>query len=157
MSAINTTAASALPQQSESSGLQDLSSDEFMSIILTELSNQDPLEPNDTNALLEQLSSIRAIESDEQLASELGRLVGQNELSAASNLIGNVVSGLNENNQRVAGFVSSVSRTEEGAILNLRTGERIAMERVDEVITEDELFAEADGDDGDDGEGGPTE
>lgn len=139
MSAINASAASALPAQN-ADRMSDISSDEFMSIILTELSNQDPLEPNDTNALLEQLSSIRSIESDEQLASELGRLVGQNELSSASTMIGKIVSGIDENNSRVADFVSSVSRTEDGAILNLRNGARVPMDRVDEVVTEQELL-----------------
>jgi len=39
----------------------ELSSDDFLQIIFAELTNQDPLEPQDTGALLEQLNSIRQI------------------------------------------------------------------------------------------------
>ena len=45
----------------------ELSSEEFIKIIFTELQNQDPFKPNDSSALLEQLNSIRSIESDIEL------------------------------------------------------------------------------------------
>ena len=65
-------AVSAATQSGESiatidKGFGALDSDEFTKLILTELGNQDPLEPNDTKALLEQLSIIRSIESDTKL------------------------------------------------------------------------------------------
>ena len=47
-----------------SSGFGALDSEEFLNIMFTELQNQDPFEPNDSSALLEQLNSIRSIESD---------------------------------------------------------------------------------------------
>lgn len=48
-------------------GFSEVTSDEFMSMILSELTNQDPLEPNDTENLLNQISTIRSIESDEAM------------------------------------------------------------------------------------------
>lgn len=54
----------------------ELTSDEFLEVIFAELANQDPLAPNDTQALLEQISLIRSIESDQSLA---GRLEGVTE------------------------------------------------------------------------------
>ena len=42
----------------------ELTSEEFIKIIFTELQNQDPFKPNDSGALLEQLNSIRSSESD---------------------------------------------------------------------------------------------
>ena len=47
-----------------SSGFSAMDSEEFVKIIFTELQNQDPFQPNDSSALLEQLNSIRSIESD---------------------------------------------------------------------------------------------
>ncbi|MEO0715389.1 MAG: flagellar hook capping FlgD N-terminal domain-containing protein [Planctomycetota bacterium] len=121
--------------QEPTSGVSGLSSDEFLQIIFEELAQQDPLEPNDTNALLEQLSSIRSIESDLDLASRLETIASQGELNSASGLIGDFVSGLTEDNQRVADFVGSVSRTaDDRVILNLVGGDRIKMTDVDEIL-----------------------
>lgn len=125
-----------------------LSSDEFFKLIFTELSNQDPLEPNDTNALLEQIANIRSIQSDVDLVDRLGELVGQNELSSGAGLIGRLVSGLTDTDDRVSGVVHSVSKTEDGVVLNLDGGYRVPMSRVDRVLedqTGDESQAEGGG------------
>ena len=120
----------------------ELSSDEFLDIIFTELANQDPLQPNDSSALLEQLSSIRSIQSDIDLQERLSTLVTQNELSSAAGMIGKFISGLNETNHRVFGLVDSVSRTDQGTVLNLFSGERVSMEKVDEIVDPDILFGD---------------
>jgi flagellar basal-body rod modification protein FlgD len=122
---------------SSAAGVSGLSSDEFLKLLFTELSNQDPLEPNDTGALLEQIANIRSIQSDVDLGERLTDLVGHNELSAGSGLIGRMVSGLSETNQRVTGLVHSVSKTEEGVVLNLQGGTRVPMTSVDRVLADD--------------------
>lgn len=111
-----------------------LSSDEFLELIFTELSSQDPLDPNDTNALLEQIANIRSIQSDVDLVDRLGELVGQNELSSGASLIGRLVSGISEVDDRVSGVVSSVSKTDDGVVLNLEGGIRVPMDNVDKVF-----------------------
>lgn len=122
------------PAQGAVGGISGLSSDEFFKLMFTELSSQDPLKPNDTNALLEQIANIRSIQSDVDLVARLGELVGQNELSAGAGLIGRFVSGLDETSQRVTGLVNSVSRTEDGVVLNLDGGLRVPMADVDRVL-----------------------
>ncbi|VAX41197.1 hypothetical protein MNBD_PLANCTO03-411 [hydrothermal vent metagenome] len=116
------------------SGINGLSSEEFFQLIFAEMSNQDPLKPNDTSALLDQIANIRSIESDVDLVDKLGELVGQNEMAAGAGLIGRLVSGLSEASERVTGIVNSVSRTEEGVVLNLDGGMRVPMGDVDRVL-----------------------
>ncbi len=120
--------------QSGASSVGALSSDEFFKLIFTELSNQDPLKPNDTNALLEQIANIRSIQSDVDLVDRLGELVGQNELSSGAGLIGRLVSGLTDTDDRVSGVVNSVSKTDDGVVLNLDGGYRVPMSKVDRVL-----------------------
>lgn len=135
MSAIDAQAAFALPStKSDQNGLGALGSGEFLQIILSELSRQDPLAPSDTSALLDQIATVRSIQSDTDLTDRLGELVKQNELSAASGLIGGVVGGISTNNERAVGIVLSVSRTKDGAVLNLDTGQRVNFRQVDEVV-----------------------
>ena len=133
MDAINTLTGlgSSSPQ---ANAFSQLSSEEFIKIIFTELSHQDPLQPNDSKALLEQLSSIRNIQSDIDLGARLNSLVVQNELSSAAGLIGKQVSGISEENKRVQGLVQSVLRTQSGAVLKLTGGHYVRMSNMDEVL-----------------------
>ena len=78
-------------QSTTSNRFSDLSSEDFIRIIFTELSNQDPFQPNDSSALLDQLNSIRSIESDIQLTERLQDLVFENQLAGASNMLGNLL------------------------------------------------------------------
>lgn len=111
----------------------EMTAEDFSRIIFTELSNQDPLSPNDSGALLEQLSSLRSIQSDMQLADRLQTIVSQNELASASGLLGKAVSGLAEDGSRAMGVVESVSRTSEGVVLTLDSGRRVAMTSLDRI------------------------
>lgn len=111
-----------------------LTSGQFLQIIFTELTNQDPLAPNDTQSMLNQLSTIRSIESDTQMVDSLTRLVKQSEFAAASGLIGSLVSGISLDNRRVADLVVSVSMTQDGPVLNLFDGSRMFFSNVDEIV-----------------------
>ncbi len=119
---------------SKANGFSALDSESFIKIIFTELSKQDPLKPNDTNALLQQLSSLRTIQSDIDMSDKLKNLVGQNELASAAGLIGHAVSGLSDTNERVVGTVTSISKTSGGAVLNFADGTRVSMHNVDEIL-----------------------
>jgi flagellar basal-body rod modification protein FlgD len=158
MSAIGTPTSLGGPEvRTPTRGFSEISSEEFMSMILSELTNQDPLEPNDTENLLNQISTIRSIESDESMLSSLDSMVESSEFASAANLIGTLVSGLTEENRRVADVVLSVSRTLEGPVLNLFDGSRVPFENVDEVVAplsldEDGGTDDPDGD-GSDGDG----
>jgi flagellar basal-body rod modification protein FlgD len=115
------------------SGFSAMSTEDFTKIIFTELTNQDPLSPNDTNALLQQISTIRSIQSDTDLSASLTTLVTQNEFSSAATLIGQPVSGVSEEYERVEGTVKSVSRTANGPVLTLEDGTRIPIGWLDTI------------------------
>jgi flagellar basal-body rod modification protein FlgD len=135
MSAINTSnpASALFGGDAKSNAFSALNSEEFIKIIFTELSNQDPLQPNESKDLLQQLSSLRSIQSDMDMSGRLNALVTQNELSAASGLIGRQISGITDQYERVEGIVASVSRTADGAVLTLRSGARVPMGMHDQV------------------------
>ncbi len=121
------TSSSVLPNK-----FSDLSSDQFVKIMLSELQNQDPLKPTDSASLLKQIGDIRSIQSSVDLSAKLNSLVTQNQLSTAGNLLGQQVSGIDSNGNRVFGIVESISRTSSGPILNLRGGTRVSFANVDQ-------------------------
>jgi flagellar basal-body rod modification protein FlgD len=125
MSALSSASALASSPITTASGenVQDrysaLTSGDFLKIMLQELSRQDPLKPNDTGALVEQMASIREIQSDLDMSKKLESIVSQNELASAGSLIGARVSGVTETGRRVTGVVDSVSRTADGPVLSI--------------------------------------
>lgn len=128
-------------------GLSALTSQDFAKIIFAELGKQDPLQPSDTKALLEQISSLRSIQSNMDLSSDLQSLVSQNEFSSAATLIGKQVAGVDEDDQRASGVVKSVLRTKDGAVVQLMSGERLRVANLDEIVNQATSTSETDTDD----------
>lgn len=120
-------------------GFSALSSEDFMRIMFTQLANQDPFQPSDSSALLEQMNSIRSIEANIDLMERLDTLVFENKLSSASNLIGKEVEGLSIEGDRVSGTVETVLRQGQNVILQLDTGRRLS---IDNILTIREQPAE---------------
>lgn len=116
------------------SGFDAMSTDEFVKIIFTELSNQDPFKPNDSSALLEQLSTIRSIESDLNMMDRLEAIVKENQLAAGSSMIGRFVGGLTADHDRVAGVVTAVIREGDNVSLELDNGYVIPLANVESII-----------------------
>jgi len=140
MSAITGPSSSTGAASSSGSGFGVVGSDEFLEVLFTELANQDPLAPSDTGEILNQLATIRSIESDLALTNSLDALVSQNETASASGLIGKVVFGRNSSGFEVEDLVVSVSVTREGPVLNMLEGQRIPMDSVEEIF-DPALFA----------------
>ena len=140
MSAIPAAAASTVAGTSVNR-FNEMSSEDFMQIIFTELQQQDPFEPNDSSALLDQLNSIRQIESDISMTEKLEEIVFQNQLSSAGNLLGKAVQGILPTGDSVAGTVLSVVRQGDSVSLELSSGWMLPMDNV-EVIVDHEVIAE---------------
>lgn len=90
-------------------GLDDVDLDQFLGLLITELQNQDPLNPMDNAAMLEQIGQIRQIGSTNKLTDTLTSLAIGQELSMASTLIGKEVSGLDSNAKTIEGVVDRIS------------------------------------------------
>ncbi len=111
----------------------ELTSEEFMRVLFTELSNQDPLDPQDSSKMLEQLSSIRNIESQLKLQQKIEDLVAQNKVASAGNLIGKVVSGRDEYLNEASGKVMAVRVAGDKIHLELNNGKRVNMASVTSI------------------------
>ncbi|MCL4220539.1 MAG: hypothetical protein KJZ65_04130 [Phycisphaerales bacterium] len=135
MSTIDALGATSANAAGSTSAFSALTSKQFVEIMFTELTNQDPFEPNDSQAMLDQLSSLRSIESDIQLGERLDKVSQRTEFAAASQMIGKLVSGVSETSSRVVDVVFSVSQTDKGPVLNLMNGQRVRMDNLIEVTT----------------------
>ena len=118
-----------------SSSFGDLASKDFLQLLITQLTNQDPFEPTGNEELLQQISSIRDIELSTTLTESLKVLTGQQRFASASTLLGQYVTSLPDENGVVeAGIVTGVRFDSDGRpILQLSSGTEIALDRVSMV------------------------
>lgn len=92
-----------------SDAFADVNLDDFLKLLVTELQNQDPMSPMENQEILQQISQIREIESNNKLTETLQTvLLGQN-MSTAAGLINQMVTGLTDDGEEVTGRVDRVS------------------------------------------------
>lgn len=117
------------------SGKMQLKTEDFIKMMITQLQNQDPMEPAKNEALLAQMSQISQLESSTQLQSSLKTLVLQNNLSSAGSMIGKMVQGKDAVGQELEGVVSSV-RVEDGELfLELDSGKKMSLSDVTNIAS----------------------
>ena len=119
----------------ENDVVSEINSEAFLKLLITELQNQDPMEPMSNQEILEQLGQIREIESNLQLTETLESLsLGQN-IAAANSVIGRLVAGLTDDGERIAGRVDGVSLVDGKP--RLYVGEHIIdLENVSDILDE---------------------
>jgi flagellar basal-body rod modification protein FlgD len=111
----------------------DLKSEDFIKMMITQLQNQDPLEPAKNEELLAQMSQIGQLQSQTQLQESLKGLVLQNQIGAAGNLIGKTIEGLDDHNVKTKGLVNSVRVSNEQVYLELDNGKTLQLARVSTI------------------------
>ena len=121
---------SAPSQNQVKSTKNQLQTQDFIKMMLTQLQNQDPLEPAKNQEILAQMSQIGQLQTATQLQDTLKGLTLQNQLGSAGNLIGKLVQGLDENNDNVVGLVDSVRVENNQVFLELDSGKTLSMGNV---------------------------
>lgn len=83
--------------------------DQFLKLLISELQNQDPLDPMDNSEMVQQIGQIREIGATDQLTRTLSNLSASQELVTASGLIGRAVTGLADDSSDVDGVVDRIT------------------------------------------------
>lgn len=147
MSRIDSATTSALASGQNSAnqvgeGFNDLEMDSFMQLLITEMQNQDPMNPMDNSQMIEQISQIRSIGATNSLTESLTSLTSNQQLVTASSLIGKNISGLSEQGD-VTGVVDRVTveideNDENSRTVKVHVGDRtIDIDNIRQINTED--------------------
>mgnify|MGYP001826407713 CR=1 FL=1 len=92
-----------------SESYNDIDIDSFLKLLISELQNQDPLDPMDNSEMVQQIGQIREIGATDELTKTLGKLSSSQELVTASSLIGQTVRGLADDASAVDGVVDRIT------------------------------------------------
>jgi len=89
--------------------LNDLTMSDFIKMMVAQLEHQDPMSPMSNTEMLQQMSQMRSITSNDRLATSIESLTVGQALSTASSLIGKTVTGVNSLGLSVTGKVDKVT------------------------------------------------
>src|SRR5579871_3521387 len=128
-SSTSTSSSSSTP----SNPLSQLNTNDFINMMMTQLENQDPLNPTSSDELMSQMSEIGQLQSTSSLQSTLTGLATQTQIGAASSLMGKQVTGLDVNSNTISGIVSTVQVTSTGVNLQLQDGSTMALSNVSSI------------------------
>jgi flagellar basal-body rod modification protein FlgD len=108
-SGTSTSGSSGSSSKNQVHDLKDLDINQFLQLMVSELTHQDPLNPMDNTQLVQQIGELRSIAASDQLTTTLQAVQTQQSLTTASSLIGKQVTALNSDNEDVTGTITSVS------------------------------------------------
>ena len=86
-----------------------LRAEDFITMMITQLQNQDPFNPAETQDLLAQISSIRDLEATNQMTKTFSELLLQQRLSSGASMIGKTIMGTGTDGSSITGVVDRVS------------------------------------------------
>jgi flagellar basal-body rod modification protein FlgD len=108
--------------------------DEFLKILVAELTSQDPLNPLDNGQFVQQLVSLQSLEQTAVLTDSLRTFERFLQMTSGSSLIGKKVKGLTPAGDKVEGVVSRVVLEDEK--VNLVVGaQKLSVNSVTEIVS----------------------
>jgi flagellar basal-body rod modification protein FlgD len=96
-------------QAGAANSLDNVDTSQFLKMMLTEMQNQDPLNPMQTSQIMDELGQMQQITASNKLTSTLDAMALGQSLSNATSLIGKNIDGIDDSGNPAAGVVSKVS------------------------------------------------
>ncbi|MGA2619060.1 MAG: flagellar hook capping FlgD N-terminal domain-containing protein [Thermoguttaceae bacterium] len=129
----STTSAASATSSTAQDPFSSLGVQDFINMLVSELQNQDPMNPISNGEILQETSQIGAIESQDKLNTTLNSvLLGQN-VTTANSLINQTIVGTDASGNSVTGQVNSVSIANGTATLNVGTSQ-VPLGNVTEIL-----------------------
>jgi flagellar basal-body rod modification protein FlgD len=94
-------------------------SGQFMSLLLAQLTNQNPLEPMDDTQMVSQMVSMNSLEELQKISKAMTTMSQTNQFLSGAALIDKSVTYLNDDNEEVTGKVSGVTMGEDDIYLTI--------------------------------------
>lgn len=103
--------ASTTTAQSATSSDTLLNEQTFMQLLVTQLQNQDPLNPTDPTEFVTQLAQLSSVEATSNVANQMQSLVASQQATQAMQMVGQQVTYTASNGSTMTGTVQAVSLT----------------------------------------------
>ena len=111
----------------------NLGENDFLTLMMDQLQNQDPLSPSDPTQYLSELAGFSSLEQETSIATNTSSAATQQASSSALNLLGRTVSYQDANGVTQTGMVNKVDFTSQGPSLTIGTTSGIGLSSVTEA------------------------
>ena len=118
-SPVSSSAASNTSDSTGASALSSLNPQDFLNMLIAELQDQDPTQPVSNTEILQEVSQIDDIETNQNLSNTLTAVALEQSMSTASNLLNMNVTAVDSAGNTVSGPVGSISIANGLATLNI--------------------------------------
>ncbi|HEX7898201.1 MAG TPA: flagellar hook capping FlgD N-terminal domain-containing protein [Planctomycetota bacterium] len=107
--------------------------DQFIRLLVAELTSQDPLDPVENGDFMQQIVAMQNLEQTSALTDGLRAFERFQQMASGSAMIGRQISGLTADGQSVSGTVASVTLQNGDVLATLADGTRVPLGSVTEI------------------------
>jgi flagellar basal-body rod modification protein FlgD len=127
--AISTVASTTATSSSQALQNNKLGVDDFLKVLLTQLTYQDPLKPMDNQQFMAQMAQFTSLEQTQQLNTKLEQLVNNQAALQSVGLIGKTVD-ISNGNATVTGAVTALSFSGDSPTLTLTSTDGTVLQNI---------------------------
>ncbi|WP_198971507.1 flagellar hook capping FlgD N-terminal domain-containing protein [Xylophilus sp. ASV27] len=98
-----------------------LTQQDFLKILLTQLTYQDPMKPMDNQQFMAQMAQFTSLEQTQQLNSKIATLIGNQSALQSVGLLGRTVDVMTTTGSTVAGTVTALSLSGDSPQITVQT------------------------------------
>jgi flagellar basal-body rod modification protein FlgD len=107
----------------------------FMSLLLAQMKNQNPMEPMDDSAMISQMAQLNSLDELKKISESLSTMSSTNQFLSAATLIDKNISYVNADSKEVDGKVTGISM--DGSDVYLKVGtESVLLSKLRSVASE---------------------
>ena len=121
---VATSSASTSPASSAAAATNSLNYNDFLTLLMAEMKNQDPTQPMDPSTMVSQLATVSEVGQAVQTNTNLASLLTSASLTQAEQLVGQTITS---SDGSTSGQVASVSVTSTGAVAALTNGATVSL------------------------------
>ncbi|GEM_PF-925748 len=118
-----------------------VSNSDFLKLLVTQLTTQDPLNPMQDIDFTGQLAQLQALEEQMAMTKSMTAMRVDTQLQAGSNMIGKYVSGIDKNGDAAAGLVTRVLQKDGDVYLELSNKQQVAVNSVSDLWNDSSSMA----------------
>jgi len=123
-SPVASAAAASSTASSATATTQGLNYNDFLTLLMAEMKNQDPTQPMDPSQMVSQLATVSEVGQSVQTNTNLASLLTATSLTQAEQLVGQTITS---SDGSASGQVTSVSVTSSGAVATLADGQTVSL------------------------------
>ena len=110
-----------------------LSSDSFLQLLVSQLTNQDPMNPTDSTTYITEESEFSMVQSMNQVSAQMTKLYSSQQMQQATDLIGKNITYTGSNGSAVSGVVSAAAPGTGGDAVVRVGADQVALSSISQV------------------------